>query len=267
MGKEAKGQRWIDKVDESELNKSYAEIKKDINSSRDKKFDFEQLDIIFELAKKDRDLFPGFKMGRDPSAKKYMNHWVSCYCKDIENPASDRKANPKSSCSDPVVKAMVQQVKQVEDKIIDAQEKTHIIFMSAENVLGNLLEEYIASKVKPYGWIWCAGKTLSAIDFCNEKGTELLQIKNKSNSENSASEKVRDGTTIRKWFRLGTSSRGGELFPVYKWDQLNEIVNKYGTQKVDEYGKPLGNCNMTEEEFQKFIKGVIKKNPEIITEK
>ena len=143
MGKEAKGQRWIDKVDESELSKSYAEIKKDINSSRDKKFDFEQLDIIFELAKKDRDLFPGFKMGRDPSAKKYMNHWVSCYCKDIENPASDRKANPKSSCSDPVVKAMVQQVKQVEDKIIDAQEKTHIIFMSAENVLGNLLEEYI----------------------------------------------------------------------------------------------------------------------------
>ena len=29
----------------------------------------------------------------------------------------------------------------------------------------------------------------------------MLQIKNRNNSENSSSSKVRDGTTINKWFR------------------------------------------------------------------
>ena len=269
MGKNSRKEMPVDKASESELNQCYAEMKTSINSERreNEKFNFDRLDTIFEIASKNRKLFPGANMGKNPTLEKYMNHWVLCYCKDIENPASGKKANPKTSCSDPVVRAMIKQVKQIEDKVIDAEEKAHIIFMSAENVLGNLLEEYIASKIQPYGWIWCAGKTLSAIDFCNPQGTELLQIKNKSNSENSSSKKIREGTTIRKWFRLGTSVRGGEPFPVYGWDDLNEIINEYATRNTDEMGRPLGKCNMTEEEFQEFIKMVIEKNPEIITEK
>jgi hypothetical protein len=269
MGKNSRKEMPVDKASESELNQCYAEMKTSINSERreNEKFNFDRLDTIFEIASKNRKLFPGANMGKNPTLEKYMNHWVLCYCKDIENPASGKKANPKTSCSDPVVRAMIKQVKQIEDKVIDAEEKAHIIFMSAENVLGNLLEEYIANKIQPYGWIWCAGQTLNAIDFCNSKGNALLQIKNKSNSENSSAGKVRDGTIIRKWFRLGTSRKEGKLLPVYHWDELNEIINEYATKNVDENGNLLKKCDMSEKEFQEFIKDVIKKNPEIITEK
>lgn len=57
------------------------------------------------------------------------------------------------------------------------KEQAHNLFMSAENVQGNLLEEYISVSTRPYGWIWCAGNTLRAIDFCSSDGAVLLQIK------------------------------------------------------------------------------------------
>ena len=60
----------------------------------------------------------------------------------------------------------------------------------------NLLEEYISISVRPYSWIWCNGNVLRAIDFCSSDGSILLQIKNKSNTENSSSSSIRTGTNI-----------------------------------------------------------------------
>ncbi len=78
--------------------------------------------------------------------------------------------------------------------------------MAAENIIGHLLERYLAAKVEPYGWIWCAGSTIRAVDFMipNEKNPStwrLLQVKNRDNSENSSSSAIRSGTLIEKWFR------------------------------------------------------------------
>lgn len=50
-------------------------------------------------------------------------------------------------------------------------EYNHNLFMSAENIQGNLLEEYIASKVHPYGFLWCDGNIVRAVDFCNTDGS------------------------------------------------------------------------------------------------
>lgn len=78
----------------------------------------------------------------------------------------------------------------------------HNLFMSAENIQGNLLEEYISVSTRPYGWIWCNGNVLRAIDFCSSDGAVLLQIKNKSNTENSSSSAIRTGTTIENGIDL-----------------------------------------------------------------
>src|SRR6059058_3167229 len=55
------------------------------------------------------------------------------------------------------------------------------------------------------GWIWCSGTSVKAVDFIHydEKNNEwnLLQVKNRDNTENSSSSKIRDNTTIKKWFR------------------------------------------------------------------
>ena len=103
--------------------------------------------------------------------------------------------------------------------------------MSAENIQGNLLEEYIAQKVRPYGFIWCEGNVLRAIDFCNTDGSLFLQIKNKSNTENSSSSNIREGTSIEKWYRLGTRTQAGKRLPDYKWHILNNFINQ-NRQKV-----------------------------------
>lgn len=147
----------------------------------------------------------------------------------------------------------------VSETVALEKEQAHNLFMSAENVQGNLLEEYISVSTRPYGWIWCAGNTLRAIDFCSSDGAVLLQVKNKSNTENSSSSNIRHGTTILKWYRLGTRIVRGQKVPTYKWDALNTIINNHRTLFH------LPPCNMTEEHYIQFISNLANLNHDLIT--
>lgn len=176
------------------------------------------------------------------------------------NPPSKRKATPKSSCNDPALENIVYYATGEEKEQIRRMLTYHNLFMSAENIQGNLLEEYINKNIQKYGWIWCNGTVLQAIDFCSIDGKVLLQIKNKNNTENSSSSKVREGTTIEKWYRLGSQKKNGKIVPSYKWDKLNEIINAHVITDV------IADCNMNEDDYQKFLKQIITKNSNIITE-
>lgn len=81
----------------------------------------------------------------------------------------------------------------------------HQFSMSAENLVGGLLERYIAQVLEPHGWVWCAGDFVRAIDFIKYNTStqlwEAVQIKNRDNTENSSSAAIRNGTDIKKWFR------------------------------------------------------------------
>ena len=257
----------IDKIPETELPSNllkqyYTNCKVNI-SSKDgdyPDFDFTDLNYIFEVACNNRALFTAINAGHNPTYETYINRWVMTYCNEISNPPSKKIATAKTSCNDPVVKTIIKSIQNINDIETDTQVYTHNLFMSAENKLGNLLEEFIAQKIRPYKWVWCTGKTLRAIDFCNEAGTILLQIKNKNNSENSSSSNIREGTTIKKWYRLGTSKKNGVIYPSYKWDKLNAIINENLPKGLE----PLG---LTEDDFQKYIYSVVKSNPNIITGK
>ena len=130
------------------------------------------------------------------------------------------------------------------------------------NKLGNLLEEYIALKTRKYGFLWCNGNVLRAIDFCNTDGSLFLQIKNKSNTENSSSSNIREGTNIKKWFRLGTRTQNGQKYPDYKWADLNAIINSNRTDNHE-----LNPCQLSEEEYISFLDNVATRNTELITDK
>jgi hypothetical protein len=67
-----------------------------------------------------------------------------------------------------------------------------------------------------------------------------MQVKNRSNSENSSSSQVRLGTKIEKWHWV--DARTGK----YMWQDLN---NKYATNKF------------SEDDFRSFVILTIKKNP------
>lgn len=77
------------------------------------------------------------------------------------------------------------------------------------NVIGHILEYYLSVRLSQYGWIWCAGKIVKSTDFIkkNNDGTwRMLQVKNRENTENSSSSKVREGTLIEKWYRFNSKT-------------------------------------------------------------
>jgi len=111
--------------------------------------------------------------------------------------------------------------------------------MAAENAIGSLLEIYIASEMEHYGWVWCSGEIVKAVDFIrwdNNLGWVPMQIKNRSNSENSSSAAIRNGTNIKKWFRSFSTK------DATNWEAFPEIELR-GV--------------LTEEGFQKFIRNYI----------
>jgi len=102
---------------------------------------------------------------------------------------------------------------------IERVKREHLLSMGAENIVGDLLERYLASVMEPKGWIWCSGALVKAVDFIKPPTTKepwyLLQVKNRDNSENSSSSAIRGGTTIKKWYRTFSKKAGSnwDAFP------------------------------------------------------
>jgi hypothetical protein len=92
----------------------------------------------------------------------------------------------------------------------------HRLAMAAENKIGDLLEVYLAEKLEPRGWFWCCCNVIKGVDFLRPPESRdpalLMQIKNRYNSENSSSEKIRDmleehgcPVKIQKWHRCNAN--------------------------------------------------------------
>lgn len=241
-------------ISSAELHEIYKEEKRLQNCKSP------DLDYIFEIACNNRDSFPNISLKSGFNARLYLAKWICGYCLANDNPPSERIANPKSTCTDPAIRTIVKATQGLDDKKAEDGEKTHNLFMSAENIQGNLLEEYISIKTRPYGFLWCEGNVLRAIDFCNTNGSLLLQVKNKSNTENSSSSNIRHGTPIIKWYRLGTRTEQGIKKPKFCWDKLNDLINKHKTQGFD-----LDQCEMHEDDYQQFLQKCASCNHGLIT--
>lgn len=240
-------------VTDNKLRSAYKKYRDVYNVSHD-------LDIIFNIALKDKKRFPSINLGGgDMTYERYIERWIKSYSDAENNLPSKHRANPKASCSDPAVKKLVEIATGINEKEANAQERHHNLFMSAENIQGDLLEEFIAINIRKFGWLWCKGNILRAIDFCNEGGSVYLQIKNKSNTENSSSSAIRVGTEIKKWYRLATSKQGGICFPAYKWESLNNIINEHNSSQ--------DKCNLSEEMYIKFVSKVAAENKLIVSDK
>lgn len=115
----------------------------------------------------------------------------------------------------------------------------HQLSMSAENLVGGLLELYIAKKLAPYGWVHCAGSFVKAVDFL-KKDTEsgdiiALQIKNRDNTENSSSSAIRAGTNIKKWFRT-YSKTGASNWGSFPEPEFRNVLSEQGfMQFIEDY--------------------------------
>lgn len=114
--------------------------------------------------------------------------------------------------------------------------------MAAENFIGKALESYIAPFLAACGWVWCSGEVTKAIDFVKTSDGVwvALQVKNRSNSENSSSSAIRDGrsTAIKKWYR--SEAYKSET----NWPELHKI-------------EPELDPSVTELGFQAYLRSVV----------
>lgn len=154
-----------------------------------------------------------------------------CY---VSSKAQQLTLSRPTTIPDTAVSVILQQCCNFTEAQTEQIKVEHQLSMSAENLVGALLERYIAQVLEPHGWIWCAGDFVRAIDFIkynqSTKLWEAVQVKNRDNTENSSSSAIRQGTTIEKWFRTYSkpskkraTNTNWENFPEEEFrDQLSE---------------------------------------------
>lgn len=133
---------------------------------------------------------------------------------------SPRAPKPPATIPDEMVSVILVSYFGIPQADVERVKREHLLSMGAENMVGDLLERYLASVMEPMGWIWCSGAMVKAVDFIKppmmaETDWRLLQVKNRDNSENSSSSAIRVGTDIKKWHRTFSKKAGSnwEAFP------------------------------------------------------
>ncbi len=201
------------------------------------------LSFIFKIIATDPERIPGNIGSKADDEVSVIRKWMQKYQSGMASRASQRTSNPPSTVADPIIEVIVgARLTNLGTKELHKVTYAHRLGMSAENILGVMLEEYLAENLRQLGWHCAWGETVKSVDFVNEDGS-LLQIKNRSNSENSSSSSVRNGTKIEKWYRIKADRIE------YMWDNLNTIC---------------GSTNLSEEDFVKFVKNTLASNPQCL---
>jgi SinI restriction endonuclease len=147
---------------------------------------------------------------------------------------------PPDTVPDKMVSFIINKYFNVPENELKKAVELHSLSMGAENLIGDILERYIASVVESQDWVWCSGSIVSAVDFIykKENGWAALQIKNRDNSENSSSASVRKNTEIKKWYRTFSKKVGDNWnkFPPIADVTLSEIEFKnYVTDYLNKF--------------------------------
>lgn len=131
--------------------------------------------------------------------------YIYSIAKIFSDSRKPRKPSPPTTIPDKMVGTVLHTYFGISDQCLERIEKEHALSMGAENIIGDLLERYLAHVLEQYEWIWCSGTIVKAVDFIkfNPVSGEwyLLQVKNRDNTENSSSSAIRLNTKIKKWFR------------------------------------------------------------------
>jgi SinI restriction endonuclease len=169
--------------------------------------------------------------------------WLKKYRSGFEHRISQRTSKPPGTVADPIVDVIIgARLSGLSADQLSQIKFAHRLSMSAENILGLLLEEYLAEMLAEYGWHCCWGEVVRHVDFCHNDGA-LLQIKNRSNSENSSSSRVRLNQPIEKWYRVDAKTGQSQ------WSEFNQ---RYDTDQFSETG------------FVNFVQRVLAENPETL---
>ncbi|WP_085630682.1 MULTISPECIES: SinI family restriction endonuclease [unclassified Pseudomonas] len=156
---------------------------------------------------------------------------------------------------DPMVSVILNQYFDCPEANLETLKEGHLLSMGAENIVGDLLERYLASVLEPNGWVWCSGSTVTAIDFIKppslyEGNWTAVQVKNRNNTENSSSTTVRKGKPIKLWHR--THARKTETYwRTFPDPELTQLMSEEGFKHfVGHYLNALKDPNASQPLFR-----------------
>lgn len=139
--------------------------------------------------------------------------YIKRLAKSFASARNLRAPKPPKTVPDQMVSLILHEYFGCDETTLEKIQIEHALSMGAENLIGDLLERYLASVIEPLGWVWCSGSTTKAVDFIKPPETssgkwQVLQVKNRDNSENSSSSAIRNGTDIEKWYRTFSKKEG-----------------------------------------------------------
>jgi len=199
------------------------------------KFDWEKsgFDLVFRA----------WKVHIVDANEKTLHTFVKKFINGYNNRPSVRKSNETATVPDELIDELIHaRIPNFTKRDIALIRFGHRLSMAAENILGLILEEFIHNKVIGHGWACCWGNCITSVDFCSSY--KMLQVKNRSNTENSSSNKVRKGTRIEKWFRV--NALNGKT----NWFTLDAII---GASQL-----------FSEGDFLTYAKSLVKSNPAVL---
>lgn len=187
-----------------------------------------KLEIVAQFLVQNPELAPKASKGSEFGDSDYWEKLAGRFVR-ARSPRSPREP---STVPDVLVSVILREYFGFKEDELERAVRQHSLAMASENIVGDLLERYIASKMEAFDWVWCSGEVIKKIDFLAARvGSETrwipLQIKNRDNSENSSSSSVRDGTAIEKWFR--TFSRNGAT----NWGAFPESIDSVKLSEQD----------------------------------
>jgi hypothetical protein len=193
--------------------------------------------VLLSACYRNPGLSPGIKAN---TPETLAQRWLRKYQSSYEGRISQRLSRPPGTVADPIIDTILSaRLVGSTTKHLEQIKFAHRLSMSAENILGLLLEEFLAEQLADYGWFCGWGGVIRYVDFCHRDGA-LLQVKNRSNSENSSSSRVRINQPIEKWYRV--KAKTGQT----QWSYFNQ---KHDTDRF------------SEEHFVGFIQALLFKHP------
>lgn len=226
-------------ISNSRSEKSFVQIFQDAFSQEDQPF-LEAHRTILTACYRNPGLAPSSKKVKGNNPESLAKAWLKKYKDSYENRISRRISQSPGTVADPIVGVIINaRITGLTMEHLEQINYAHRLSMSAENIQGLLLEEFLAEQLADYGWHCCWGESVRHVDFCNTDGS-LLQVKNRSNTENAPSSSVREGTSIEKWYRVHAKTG------IYQWTYFNE---KYDTDRF------------SEENFVAFVQQILLSNP------
>jgi len=205
--------------------------------------------FVFEEILRCDDSIPKPLGARTDNERDVIKKWLLKYKRGRDCRPSLRTTAPSNTTPDEVIEdILTSKMQGLDEQDLEKIYFAHKVGMSAENILGSLLEEYLYNIFRELHWHCAWGSTVKSVDFVHEDG-RLLQIKNRSNSENSSSRKARDNTSIQLWYRIDSDTG------VTYWGQLCDLI---GVINESDRGY------LSEEPFREFVRNTIAANPNCI---